>query len=272
MKRKKTLAVLALAGTALLTQAAQAAGTNTYSTGDLLLGFSESGATNDYLVDLGSASTYLNDAASNPGQTFTVSTSLNADLSSSSLFGSGWETNSNVTWGIAGATTAATTLSGVPNSTLFFSEEAGSSALLAKSAGTQGPVTNSINGSLGTDFNNSATTSNNSSATIELASGSTSWATLSANAFGAGYDIVSTGTPGDSVLDLYELEPLTATGRGAPTSAPGILVGDFSLNSSGTLDFTAAGSEVVPEPSTYALMGAGMALLFWRLRRKTARA
>lgn len=264
MKRKITSAVLALAGAVLLTQQAQAQ--NTYTTGDLLLGFSEAGATNDYLVDIGAASTYI-DAA--PGSSFVVSDgNIALDLSSNSLFGSGWATNSNVLWGIAGGTDNISGTFGLLAKTVFLSKAEGTpgvpnaSPLIEKSSGTEGPWDNVVNGTLGVGFNGSTQTANSTVATIQLASNGNSWATTSANAFGSGYNIDSNLTPTGSVLDLYELQPHSGT------TTPGTFLGDFSLSSGGVLTFQAAGTAAIPEPSSWALGVVGFMVMLTLLRRK----
>ncbi len=66
--------------------------------------------------------------------------------------------------------------------------------------------------------------------------------------------------PTDSFLDLYEFNATSST------SQPGTFLGDFSLGNDGTLTFNVAAA--TPEPSTYALLGLGLAALVWRLRRK----
>jgi hypothetical protein len=268
--RKLTSAALALAGTALLAQQAQAL--NSYTTGDLLLGFEQAGNANDYLVNIGLASEYI-DAA--PGKSFTVSAgNLEADLSSSSLFGSGWATDSTVQWAIAGTTGASGTL-GLPASTVFLTEAeatpgvANAKPLAVSSVSTQGGYEIDELGTQG--FQNSVPTGN-ADATIQTASGGDSFVTLyndpNGEGFGSGDDLLTNSTPTTSILDLYELEPHNIS-RGQ-TEPDGTFLGDFSLDSDGDLIFTAAGTAETPEPSTYALMSVGLTLLFWQFRRKVS--
>ena len=238
---------------------ATSAHAQSYTSGDLLLGFSEAGASNDYVVNLGLASTFTN---ASPGSSFTVSDgNIGADLSSSNLFNSGWASNSSVQFGIVGDS----------GTTLFFTAPAGTPALTERAGGTVTSIEGQI-ASLGSDFDGQTIgTANSSVALIESASGGSSWASLSDNG-GVAFkytqtsNIVSNTIPSSSVLDLYELVPHSGT------STPGTLLGDFTLSSGGVLTFQAEGAAAVPEPSTYALMGAGLAVLFWRVRRKTAQA
>lgn len=257
----------------LLALAPAARASNTYTTGDLLLGFELSGNANDYVVDIGPASLYINAA---PGSSFNVNTTLGlgnlaADLSA--VFGSGWATNTGlslVNWGIAGATSNTATTFGLPKNTLFFTVARDvpgtqTTPLAVLSNGQQTPIDSTFR-SFASGFNGSDQTANSSFATIESAAAGNSWSAEnpSSNAFGSGYDIEqgAAGTnigPTNSVLDLYELQP--AAGGG-----PGIYLGDFTLSSTGQLTFLA-----VPEPSSLtALLGGAPALALFRPRRRQA--
>jgi hypothetical protein len=111
-------------------------------------------------------------------------------------------------------------------------------------------------------------TSNSAYAAFEASNLSTSWTgeDVSLAAFGGpsgieqpdGGDFIG---PTDSQLDLYELQP-------SSTSASATLLGDFTLSNSGQLNFTAA----VPEPSTYATIMLGAAVLLFFHRRHAAQA
>lgn len=277
------MALLALAGTALIPQAAKAATVTTvYTQGDLLLGFHQSGTTNDLVVDLGPASNYLNATGAFtisfgviPGTSTTV-TDLSADLTA--VFGSSWASNSQtnlVQWGIVGDTDHfANTTFGLPKNTLFLTEAEtipgqGSTPLQRFKATTSGTLDANINSfqfSGTPSYNNSSSTVNSTVATIQPTSQANSWDSFTPNlsAFGTGYNIEQplTGTfsgPTNSVLDLYELQPNTVNG------GDGLLVGNFSLNSSGSLTFTPT-----PEPSAFAMIGLGVLFLGVRRPRRDA--
>src|ERR1700761_5893845 len=103
MKRTNiTTAALALALSAVLGTSAHAVTYSNYSTGDLIIGFEESGVNTNYEVDLGSVSQILTAA---PGSTLTFNLSA-SDLNN--VFGSGvWNDNNTadaplVQWGIIG--------------------------------------------------------------------------------------------------------------------------------------------------------------------------
>ena len=103
-------AIIAAAAGALLAPSARATGNVTYTQGDLLLGFEEPGASNNYVVDLGSPTEFI--TLSQSGATTNLNTTLGLgnlanDLASASGFGSNWYTpgafGSNVQWGVFGA-------------------------------------------------------------------------------------------------------------------------------------------------------------------------
>lgn len=264
MKLKKiTTAVTALALAAVLASSARAQ--VLFNAGDLLLGFEQSGTTSNYVVDLGSLSNFIGVTGS---ITFNLSTT---DLGN--VFGSTWASNSQsnlVQWGVIGGTsrTATQTYGSVtlPKNTLFYTvgETVAGTQSLAPLRGANA-AQNSINGnivSLDNAFDGAAAAPGSSTATI-FASGTWSSFSPGSTAFGIGSSIEQPGSgsftgPTNSVLDLYELQTSSVANQ------PGTLLGSFSLSNSGVLTFTGA----VPEPSTYALMGIGLALLVWQVRRK----
>jgi len=295
----KKINILSAGSAGLLAAAALAflapsghAGTVAYSTGDLVLGFEDPGNANDYVVDLGSASYFIS-LASSPGTTnitandpaYGVSLgNIAADLSAT--YGSTWYANNatqgtNVQWGVFGETAnLGTSISGVPIDTAFLTvgentPGSGSIAPTEFSSTTQNGWNTKfgIFSNPGAGFNNGTATSNSAYATVESDStygGAWSNNSPSTNAFTIGFGIEqpTEGTytgPTNSELDLYELIPTNKGGTGT-----GVLLGDFTLNSSGALSFTSA---AVPEPSTYAAIGLGAAfLLFFRRSRKTLHA
>jgi len=273
MKPNITSALLALAAATLLTQQAQAQ--NSYTTGDLLLGFSQNGNASDYVVNVGLASTVINAAPANGP--ITVADLSTTELASFDSTAGNWATDPTLQWGIAGGTlsgtsTSATGTFGLPESTVFLTEEAGAAALTVNSYSAQNGWDGQIDGTLGGGFNNSTQAPSGVAATLQSASAGNSWDTLalteSGAAFGSGDSIVSTLSPTSSVLDLYELDPSNARG----TKPAATLLGAFSLESNGDLVFTPLGAAAAPEPSSYALIAVGLTLLFWHLRRKAAQA
>ncbi len=277
-----TVALLALAGAALVPPSAKAATVTTvYTQGDLLLGFHQSGTTNDLLVDIGPASNYINATSAFtisfgviPGTSTSV-TNLSADLAA--VFGSSWASNTQtnlVQWGIAGDTDHFTdgATFGLPKNTLFLTQAEAtpgvqSTPLQRFKTGTAGTLDGTLNslatGSFG--FSNSTSTVNSTVATIQPIAQSNSWVSFNpgSNAFGTGYNIeqLPAGTnigPTNSVLDLYQLQPNTVNGGN------GTYLGNFTLDSGGKLTFTPT-----PEPSTFAMIGLGVLFLATRRTRAT---
>ena len=271
---KLTSAVAALAFTAILGMSSARA----QNAGDVILGFEEpgtGGSANVYEVDLGSITKFLNPSSST--LTFNLSTS---DLSNgTSGFGSGWATNSLLQWGVIGGTQTtgnltlgSTTLA--PN-TLFTSWNTWTAAPTEKTSNTQ-----KTGQTLVTDLYNDTNPSPSPGSTVSLPAVYTSntdpdgFAYLNKSKsnfnFGAGYATSdldynsdgSTSAPTSAVLDLYEVAQ-TSSG-----TAPGTLLGTFSLAGNGNLTYS---PEAVPEPSSYALVGFGALVLVWNLRRRNHR-
>ncbi len=119
---------------------------------------------------------------------------------------------------------------------------------------------------------NGATSTTNSNVGVveSISDFANAWSNNSpgSQAFGGSLIIESPSNviPTSATLDLYELIPTGDAGN----TGHGKLLGDFTLSSDGTLDFTSSAA-AVPEPSTYALLFGGLGALFWfrRLRRNS---
>jgi len=285
MKKTKLLAAGLLAAAAVAVLAPSARAANSYNTGDLFLGFEDPGNSNDYVVDLGPASYFIGLAAS-PGTTnITTSDYSGAGLGNiasdlQTIFGTNWYANSNtpgdnLQWGVVGATAhqfGSNLTFGLPGNTLFLTQGeltpgTLSSAPAKETSGVQGTVNSNILG-FENAFSGSAQTANSNYAeeqTIDPINNPDSWSgeNPGSGAFGLSYGIEqpTSGSnigPTDSVLDLYEIQP--------GSSGSGTDLGSLSLTSGGALEFTSA---AVPEPSTYAALGIGTALLLlFRRNRK----
>jgi len=266
---------MALAFAAILSTSAHAQNL-TYNTGDLLIGFEENGTTNNYVVDLGAASQFIN--ASTP-LTFSLSTS---DLTTA--FTSNWASNSQtnlVQWGVIGGSskTGSITLGGdtLAKNTLFYTQgelNVGTAATAPKELNNAGQ--NTINGKIvnfETDFGGETPSAGSTlalQATIESNGTANSYGdeVINQNIFGIGSSIEQPASgsytgPTNSVSDLFQLNASTPSGV-----TPGTDLGTFSLASSGTLTFT---PEAVPEPSSWALTGVAMTFMtFLVLRRRKA--
>jgi hypothetical protein len=203
-----------------------------YTGGDLLLGFRRDGATFDYVIDLGAASSFRD--ASSP---FTLSLAgLNTDLTSA--FGSNWKTLGDVLWGIVG-TPGPSSINGDAANLVYISEPVGTNPLSSSAQSTvrvniqalsnlydpiasQGVARGSLNGNIGN---------------------SVSWTTKMAGVFGASGNLSPIEAPLQSSLDLYRL----------PNSSDQALItneGRFSFNfTDATITFTPT-----PEPTGAALL------------------
>ena len=265
---KLTTAVMALAAAAVLATSARAADTF-YSSGDLLLGFELSGNANNYLVDLGQASQFVN--ASSPLQ-FSLST---ADLSS--IFGSSWASNSAtslVQWGVVGNDQSAA-VQASPATIWYTKGEVTAGTLTTPPIRGTVSALNSVSSTIQNletglgGYDGNVSTANSTHAVIQSSSADNSWSSFSpgtGTAFGIGTSVEQplTGSatgPTNSVLDLFQVSPKTASNQ------PATLLGEFSLGSGGVLTFTPAQS--VPEPASYAL-GITAILLFVVLKRRNS--
>lgn len=259
-----TAGILALAGAAILSPSAHA---NTYTTGDLFLGFRLDGGTTDYLVDIGSYTQFTTTA------NFTLSLgNIGADLTS--LFGAGWNTNASIHWSISG-----TPYDGTNSAILFATRERTNVNTVAtlykgKSNSTQSTTAGYLQ-TLAGGYNDvgegatSAASTNSSVAVSQTASATNSYNAFTSDSGAYGNPDFKTwtsiegtfknGTAG-SVLDLQQINPtnnLSAT-----------FLGSFSLDDSG--DLTYIGATAVPEPSTYVMTAVGgLAMLTLLRRRKT---
>jgi hypothetical protein len=271
MKRTKiTTAALALAFAAALSTAAHAQ-LATYNEGDLLIGF-ENGGANNYIVDLGSASKFL-DATSN------LSFSLSAsDLASA--FTSNWATTANVQWGVIGGSDSTTSLTlgsdTLAKNTLFFTKGESTVGTQTTAPKVFTPAaSNNDNSNIQSFANEFASTLTSAGSTaglqavVESSTDSAGWTgnNPKTNAFQLGLNIEQPATGGatgatNSALDLYEAVPSTASP--APSAK---YLGDFTLNSSGVLTFNVT-AQSVPEPASYALAGIAIATFLVLRRRK----
>jgi PEP-CTERM motif len=270
---KMTSAALALAFAAAISTSAHAQ-LATYNEGDLLIGF-ENGGANNYIVDLGAASKFIDATAP---LSFSLSTS---DLTSA--FTVNWATTAGVQWGVVGGSDATSPLTlgsdTLAKNTLFFTK--GESTVGTQSAVPHvfnNATSNALNGAVQTfavnGFGAQSTSAGSTTALQAVIDPSTDSAGYSANnphsnAFGSGFNIEQPATGSaigatDSALDLYEFTP------NSTTTTPAAYLGDFTLNSSGVLTFDSAAppTEAVPEPSSYALAGLAAATFLVLRRRK----
>jgi hypothetical protein len=239
MKPLRIIALLlALAGATLsFTPPAEAA--LTYTNGDLFLGFRASagvGATQDYLIRIGSASQFNGVSSSLVvGNIGDLKTNLTA------VFGADWSTRDEIFWSVSGANLAAD-----PANTLYATRARVNPATqtlpwLGRSNSSQGVTVSKFNGLIGA-YLLSAPAPTNGVATIQNTSDTNSYASYqpggtAVNSAGISFGAFSptiegslvNGTSG-SVLDLYRIVPVF--------DQPSQYVGNFRLDTDGALIFT----------------------------------
>ncbi len=267
--------LLALASVAANAQSIPAlSDLNSENPGDLILGFSNAGASKDLLVDVGPASDYYTaqtavqlgatgfTAPLTGGTTYTVTAYNPTDLAS--VYG----TNANSTstfWSVVGGNgNDGGPLGTTPNSNLWVSAPLTSTVMRETVTNQQGlsnkldTITNGLAGggnaaSPGSFASNDAYTPGTKAFTLALTGG---------NNFGyfSGGQVVGNTGGSSSSLNLFELQP---TGLG---TAAGVDLGTFTLTSGG-LTFTAF--TAIPEPSIYAAVLGVLTLGFVLIRRQS---
>ena len=266
---QRRVILLVLASVALLTPAVHAQ-TITPSLDDLILGFSSTapGQTLDLEVDLGSISNFYNATSS-----FTLPALALQDLVDT--FGANWYTNTNLSWGAIATTGRATgTADGhAPLGTLWATAPVGAFAfnrgsVFAQKAASANIETLFLVGAPGSLYG-ATSTSNSASAAVIQGSLPGSWTAQDQKtpgiSFGYFYPTVDNTAnipPGGQVASyLYELQPTNTS------DVAGTVLGELVLTQSG-LSF-----EVVPEPSTWALVGIGLGMtIMLRRHRRIIRA
>jgi len=265
---KNSLKTLLLA-TAVTASSAFAA---TFNAGDILLGFNTNsgvGAGSNLMVNLGSFSQF----DSNNGSTINFSSSIVADLNAT--YGSNWNTRSDISWSVTGATFASS-VNGLTRNSIFATTASGAAAIASGSDASLATVRANVQ-SIGTAFNVAPTTANSTVSVVVANSDANSMqARLTFNnspQFGSFNQSLTSGT---SVEDFYALVPTSGgvSPTGLVTDATGLVfvrgankLGSFALDASG-LSFTAASA--VPEPSTYAALAGAAVLGLAAYRRRPA--
>lgn len=265
--------LLLTAGLLAVSGLASAYAQNTVSTqsGDLILAFrtNDNAIQEDLEVDLGPYSDFTNLAAGTilnlnlNGSYYGADGGLaTADLST--VFGSNWDTLTDLVWSVAGQNDP----TGANSTDLYvtFSPTAGLTVNQASGSSQRTAGARLVNVQGGLD----GVLSLSSSEAGELASSASSQTNYSGAIRGNGtvnkdYGYFSPSTEtlytdsGSSSLDLFSL----IHGQ----SGPGTDLGTFTLTSAGSFSFEAA---PVPEPSTYAAIVLGGATLLLVRRRRTA--
>ncbi len=250
----------------------------TYTDGDLFIGFRASGnpgASDNYLLNIGQASTFRNQAVG----TSRVLTLGNTGADLSVLYGANWSTRSDVLWSASGGALQGSVGADGPR-TIYYSNRAGGDAwtnetfstlsfprtqLASQANGYQfeqngAQKFSTLNSTVGL-IQNEAEVNGNAYGTFQVDAGPNA---ASYNFFnGGGENNFGNGVAGAS-LDLFRISP---TPIGTPGGSPGDLIGQFTINQAGLVTFTA-----VPEPGTVGLMAiAALAGAFVYFRRRNSK-
>ncbi|OYW77307.1 MAG: hypothetical protein B7Z37_04880 [Verrucomicrobia bacterium 12-59-8] len=247
----------------------------TYSQGDLLLAFRQTGSNQTYVVDLGSATSFR-DASS---ATALGITGIAADMTAT--FGAGWYTDNTIFASIVGGNAATTGLSGdgtggsLPyyNRSVYVSKSGTGSAsdtpYTNLAVSTVSVASNTIGNTFGNVFAAASATGNNTVGAIIPTSTTNDYTDLVPPGAGTWFSMSgNTEVNPNGTFDLYRLLANTNNASDAP-SGNGIAQyqGAFTISSGGVVNFT---PEVgaVPEPSRVILLGLGLTGLLMRRRRK----
>lgn len=241
----------ALFGMASVSAKAQSL-TPPYADGDWLLGFYSNLQGNEYVIDLG---------AHSASTSFTLLNSVShiaTDLSTA--FGSGWYGQAKLYYGVAetnGANgNAVTVLLSNPNATPW----SNTTNVAQAETGIQG-----IGSNVGGQFQTSGEASTGLISAIPTGNSDWSYYANPSGGGSPGFGLF-TNTGGDTVFSAltnssigYDQIINSPTGKSTQ-------VGTFSLDSAGDVTYTAA---AVPEPSTFAAIGMGAAVLAFARRRRS---
>jgi len=256
----------ALASGTLGTTTLSAATVANPASGDIFLGFRASsgqGSSVSYLVDLGQASQFIN---ASPGSTISLGSIGNTGADLLSTYGSGWSTRSDLYWGTFGVTSSAspTLYASAPRTDVNTQSTPLPALDLTARSSTSSAITSVLSGING--YRGSTATTNSAVATLQnnfsgaasynyevATTGTTDFGSLSQ--WGSIEGSFGNGTSG-TALDLYRISGASGTQY----------LGDFTIDSGGTLSFTAA----VPEPSLPMLGAVGAILLLGRRHRRAS--
>jgi len=266
-KRLTRFAGATLVGAAM-TMAANAA-TTSYTADDLFIGFTKTGSTQDYLVNIGQASNYTSQT---PSTTVTLSIG-NIDTDLKAIFGSGYATDSTVQWGVIG-TTRLSTVGSDPAHTIYASRAGDALTATPWTTGSSGTLSTADAkiATMASNYNSKTSTANSNVGLIQSNIG-----TASNGAFASYQPGGANATGAASNLSFAYFTPTILAGGGsgissdnlalfrlaAGASAPSSPEGTFSISSGGTVSFTS-----VPEPTSAALGLLGTVLMVARRRRR----
>lgn len=262
---------------------------SSYTDGDLVL-FFQSG-TNTLYVDLGNAATVFRGAATGADVT-SILNMININTELNAAFGAGWTTATDLYMGLAAFNGTAANGNGLANGdplrTLYVSQarDAAGSVGAANSAGytvlgdtamstgatrMQSMISPFKNAGTGTLYLNTTASSIDDQNPISMGNQDTAFGIFAggvqqvgtAGLFASSFGEVSNV---EFALDLYRIEARNniagQVGQGEALRT-GTYEGTITLDSAGNVSFLS-----VPEPSTYAMVGLGLAAALFMIRRR----
>ena|GEM_PF-1717365 len=228
-----TLSALAAMSLACFAQSSPDATVPFPQDGDLFIGFHGTAA-NEYLVDLGSYTQFDNKAV---GFHLAIG-NYAADLTA--VFGSGWATDPNVQWGVAGTLDA--------TSTVFATKAESTVGTFAipwtrQSTSSQNVTGSTIDTMVFGDYAGQESTPNNPRGVIHPTTG-LSWASYNngANSPGASFNtwvptVEAPVFPGGSGIPTTRLDLFKMLPDNTGTNPPGTYMGSFDIDSAGNVSF-----------------------------------
>jgi hypothetical protein len=261
MKLKNMLngGLLAVSVTLLASTSAKATNSSAYGNTDWLLGFYSTGAggtstSQDYMIDLGPYSGYASESFP------TSVTNIGADLTKT--FGSNWY--GNVYFGVIATNNVNGTLDVTnPDAGNPFASTSGLGTIsnAIKTVGLNFSQQPQLSGMLSSGLIQAASTSNDSWYQFVANNGATNGALDGSFINDGGNGDFGDGAVSDLTSNSLEFDQIYNS-----NTATSAVIGSFSIDSSGDVTFSSTGA--VPEPSTYAAVALGAAVLAFARRRR----
>ena len=270
IKTKNILTTLVVAGISAVAFPAKAA--TTFTAGDLLLGFRATGGTgaaSSLIVNIGDSIT-IRDNDTSSASLIDIGAAL------TSTYGSGWDTRTDLFWGVVGVRSNSafdSPVSGDPARTLYMGRVNGADTIGAKSSSNLTTATNTVHGTVANnvagfqqafDTYAGATLNGGLAAAIDTSVVNT-WEdfTSGSSDFSVGTNIEGV-IASEKVLDLYRILGDTTGASPTGTLRTGAWQGTVSLSSAGVVSFDPV---AIPEPSRVLFLGCGLGGLLMRRRR-----